>query len=101
MQSPQTPRYKLPLLAIGQAQKELFHNEALILLDFLIHPIVSAKHADLFFADVNETVVFRNGDWIYNGAIAGPVGGSTIDIEGRQVIESMLEALRIKSVITN
>ncbi|MEP2987667.1 MAG: DUF2793 domain-containing protein [Parasphingorhabdus sp.] len=46
MQSPQTPRFKLPLLAIGQAQKELFHNEALTLLDFLTSPIVQAKHDD-------------------------------------------------------
>ncbi|GAB5488869.1 MAG: hypothetical protein Pars2KO_24390 [Parasphingorhabdus sp.] len=46
MQSYQTPRFKLPLLAIGQAQKELFHNEALILLDFLTCPSVLAIHDD-------------------------------------------------------
>jgi len=28
-----TPRLTLPLLSVGQAQKELFHNEALLLLD--------------------------------------------------------------------
>ena len=28
-----TPRFALPLLAAGQAQKELFHNEALTLPD--------------------------------------------------------------------
>ncbi|HVM38094.1 MAG TPA: DUF2793 domain-containing protein [Sphingomicrobium sp.] len=31
-----TPRLRLPLLAAGQAQKELFHNEALQLLDALV-----------------------------------------------------------------
>ncbi len=31
----QTPRFSLPLLAAGQAHKELFHNEALTLLDLL------------------------------------------------------------------
>ncbi|VAV88525.1 FIG00636416: hypothetical protein [hydrothermal vent metagenome] len=31
----QTPRFSLPLLAAGQAHKELFHNEALTLLDLI------------------------------------------------------------------
>lgn len=31
-----TPRFALPLLAAGQAQKELFHNEALMTLDLLV-----------------------------------------------------------------
>jgi hypothetical protein len=31
-----TPRLRLPLLAAGQAQKELFHNEALQLLDAVV-----------------------------------------------------------------
>ena len=31
-----TPRLAMPLLAPGQAQKELFHNEALQLLDFAV-----------------------------------------------------------------
>ncbi|GAA0488441.1 hypothetical protein GCM10009096_34220 [Parasphingorhabdus litoris] len=38
----ETPRFSLPLLAAGQAHKELFHNEALLLLDFLVHPVVQA-----------------------------------------------------------
>ena len=148
MQSAQTPRYKLPLLAIGQAQKELFHNEALVLLDFLIRPIVLAQHADpssldpadgeawlvdqntsgewasrqdqiaiwtaggwrfiepvahseLFVVSVNETAVFRDGNWVFGGSVFSPVGGSTIDVEARQAIESILAALRIKGVIEN
>lgn len=40
MNLPQTPRFALPLLAAGQAHKELFHNEALTLIDFLVHPVV-------------------------------------------------------------
>lgn len=35
-----TPRYELPLLAPGQAQKELYHNEALARLDAALHPAV-------------------------------------------------------------
>lgn len=37
-----TPRFSLPLLAIAQAQKEVTHNEALTLLDALVHPVVEA-----------------------------------------------------------
>lgn len=32
-----TPRWALPMLFAGQAQKEIFHNEALILIDALLH----------------------------------------------------------------
>lgn len=37
-----TARFALPLLHPGQAQKELFHNEALTLADALIQPCVEA-----------------------------------------------------------
>ncbi len=36
----ETPRFALPLLGVGQAHKELFHNDALLLLDFLVQPTV-------------------------------------------------------------
>ena len=39
---PITPRFALPLLAVSQAQKEVTHNEALTLLDALIHATVEA-----------------------------------------------------------
>lgn len=39
-------RFGLPLLAPGQAQKELFHNEALALLDAAIHPAVEGAERD-------------------------------------------------------
>lgn len=35
-----TTRHGLPLLQAGQAQKEVTHNEALVLLDLLAHPVV-------------------------------------------------------------
>ena len=35
----QTPRFALPLLQAGQAQKELDHNEALALVDAALHPL--------------------------------------------------------------
>lgn len=37
---PRTARFALPLLATAQAQKEVTHNEALTLLDALVHPAV-------------------------------------------------------------
>ncbi|HEY9092187.1 DUF2793 domain-containing protein [Parasphingorhabdus sp.] len=46
MTSLKTPRFGLPLLAVGQAHKELFHNDALLLLDFLINPVVQAVADD-------------------------------------------------------
>lgn len=41
-----TPRHALPLLAAGQAQKEVTHNEALRLLDALLAPEVVAIAVD-------------------------------------------------------
>jgi hypothetical protein len=37
---PATPRLGLPLLAVAQAQKEVTHNEALVVLDALVHAAV-------------------------------------------------------------
>lgn len=37
-----TPRFALPLLAAGQAQKDVWHNEALTLLDCIVQPVVQA-----------------------------------------------------------
>lgn len=39
-------RFALPLLQPGQAQKEMFHNEALTLLDIALHGVVEAIGED-------------------------------------------------------
>lgn len=41
-----TPRLALPLLAAGQAQKEITHNEALTLVDLAIAPLVETIAAN-------------------------------------------------------
>jgi Protein of unknown function (DUF2793) len=37
-----TPRIKFPYLSSGQAQKEVTHNEALLIADMLVQPVVEA-----------------------------------------------------------
>lgn len=41
-----SPRLALPLLSVGQAQKETTHNEALGLIDLLMQPVVVAVGAN-------------------------------------------------------
>ncbi|HYI39285.1 MAG TPA: DUF2793 domain-containing protein [Allosphingosinicella sp.] len=40
-----TPRFALPFILPGQAQKELFHNEALARIDIALHPAVEGPPA--------------------------------------------------------
>ncbi|HEV7287544.1 DUF2793 domain-containing protein [Sphingomonas sp.] len=41
-----TTRFALPLLHAGQAQKEMFHNEAVVRIDALMHPYVLGVGVD-------------------------------------------------------
>lgn len=41
-----TARHELPLLVPGQAQKEMFHNEALAAIDMLLHAAVESVGLD-------------------------------------------------------
>lgn len=41
-----TPRLQLPFLSVGQAQKEVTHNEALARLDMLIQPVIEGVRND-------------------------------------------------------
>ena len=58
----QTDRLSLPLLAAGQAQKELTHNEALLLIDMAVQPVVET--ADLPTPPVSPSP----GQWWVVGA---------------------------------
>lgn len=40
-----TRRFELPFILPGQAQKELFHNEALVRIDLALHPAVEGAPA--------------------------------------------------------
>lgn len=42
-----TPRLALPLLQPGQAQKEMYHNEALALLDLAVQASIVAAHENI------------------------------------------------------
>lgn len=72
-----TDRLGLPLLAAGQAQKEIVHNEALLRLDLISQAVVAS--ADLAAPPVSPTVggcwivaAAPSGDWAgHAGAIAG------------------------------
>jgi hypothetical protein len=62
-------RFALPHILAGQAQKELYHNEALALIDGLLHPAAVAIGDDLAPADpapgdcwIVGTV--PTGDWV-------------------------------------
>lgn len=38
-----TPRHGLPMLSVGQAQKEVTHNEALLRIDRLLQPVAGSR----------------------------------------------------------
>jgi len=73
-------RFGLPFLQSGQAQKELFHNEALALIDLALHPVAAAVAAtppttqdpgQCWIVGGNPT-----GAWVgHDGELAGWTGG--------------------------
>ena len=91
-----TPRFALPYLAPGQAQKEFFHNEALQRADFLLCPVVeepprvappaSPAIGQAYIVDTGAT-----GVWVgHDGELAGFGEGGWRFIaatEGMSVIE--------------
>jgi hypothetical protein len=63
-----TPRFALPFILPGQAQKELFHNEALARIDLALHPAVEDAPAPAPPADPEEgqcwiVAAGAGGDW--------------------------------------
>jgi len=80
-----TPRLSLPLLAAGQAQKHVTHNDALTRLDALIHLVVDSRSqaapppvptelsayivpdggSGLFAGRVDQVALFEDGGWTF------------------------------------
>lgn len=77
-----TGRHQLPLLAVSQAQKEITHNEALVRIDALLHPVVEDQRATppaLTNADIGKCWLISSaatGEWAAKtGQIACWIGG--------------------------
>ena len=77
-----TPRWGLPLLFAGQAHKELAHNEALVLIDALLHGRVESAAINAPPKDPAPGQC-----WIV------AAGGSVIDAEARSTIAAILDRL--------
>ncbi|SCW69579.1 Protein of unknown function [Sphingobium faniae] len=72
-----TPHWGLPLLFAGQAQKELFHNEALVRIDMLLHGRVES--ADLAEAPAAPSI----GEcWIVGAEASGAWAGQESAVAG-------------------
>ena len=78
----ETSRIQMPLLATGQSQKELTHNEALLLLDCIVHGRCSGGPANSAPAEPLEGLGYicgpdPEGEWVGKaGAVAfWTVGG--------------------------
>ncbi|WP_423606501.1 DUF2793 domain-containing protein [Sphingomonas sp. MS122] len=76
-----TARFALPLLHAGQAQKELFHNEALLIADMLMQPCVEALGRAAPPADPVAGQCWIVGD-SPEGAWAGSAGALALWTEG-------------------
>ncbi len=70
-----TPRFALPLLATGQAQKEVTHNEALTLADLLLAPVVQSVAP----ASVPSSPVLGQG-WIVGPSPSGAWAGQAANL---------------------
>lgn len=72
-----TPRLALPLLAAGQAQKEMSHNEALMRIDLSLHGSVAG-----FAANIPPASPAAGQCWILGAAPTGAWAGHPHEIAG-------------------
>ena len=91
-----SPRFALPFLAPGQAQKEFFHNEALQRIDFLLCPVIEepprqAPPASPVIGQAYVVATGATGVWAgHDGEIAGFGEGGwrfVAAIDGMSVID--------------
>ncbi len=72
-----TGRLALPLLDAGQAQKEMYHNEALVRLDLLVQPA-----AEAIAQDIAPAAPTPGQCWILGAAPEGAWSGHANEIAG-------------------
>lgn len=60
----ETSRHKLPLLAVGQAQKEYTHNEALLLIDNLLNLSIISIIDNLEVIDEAQNIDDESRAWL-------------------------------------
>ncbi|HYJ30485.1 MAG TPA: DUF2793 domain-containing protein [Allosphingosinicella sp.] len=65
-----SPRFALPFILPGQAQKELFHNEALIAVDALLHAAVESGPVT-----VPPSTPVAGQSWVVAGGAGGAWAG--------------------------
>jgi Protein of unknown function (DUF2793) len=92
----ETGRYKLPLLAVSQAQKEITHNEALVRIDALLHAVAQEERAEppiLSDEDIGKCWLVSNAaanEW------AGKSGHLAIWIGGGWRFCAATEGMRVR-----
>lgn len=89
-----TSRLHMPLLAAGQAQKEVTHNEALLLLDGLTQAVCTAGPNDTPPATPVEGAVYICGG-TPTGAWSGQAGNLAINTPGGWRFVRSFEGLRL------
>ncbi len=77
MSDGQTARLGMPMLQPGQAQKELYHNEALALIDIALHATVTAIGLDTPPASPTPGT-----NWIVGTAPTGAWEGAALQLAG-------------------
>ncbi|WP_417593468.1 DUF2793 domain-containing protein [Parasphingorhabdus sp.] len=103
----ETARFEIPLLATGQAHKELFHNEALTRIDFLLHPTVQAIETDptaIVAVPGQSWIVGPDaiGDWLgHDDQIAGWTGSGWLFILPQALMRVYIETLDNFAVYRN
>ena len=94
-----TARFALPLLHAGQAQKEMFHNEAITRVDLLLHPVVQDIGIDSPppSPEPGETWIVGDaptGDWTgHEGEIASWTDGGWRFVAPRAGMDIWAESL--------
>ncbi|MET0180032.1 MAG: DUF2793 domain-containing protein [Novosphingobium sp.] len=71
-----TPRFALPLLFVGQAQKEFFVNEALLRADLLLHCVIEGQ------AQTPPSAPVAGQAWLVGGNPSGAFAGQAGAIAG-------------------